>query len=147
MKALAIVQKFYPNVEVVKDAPRELKIQVSKQDCESKKTKSHTECALALACKREFGLDGIVIAMRVAYMVKGSEAMRFGLGESIAREITAFDRKGSFEPGEYKLLKPTHRIGDPASSGTRQGYRKGKSGKTVKYRHITEDVRHILEAL
>ncbi len=146
MKALAIVQKFYPNVTVVKDAAKELKIEVTEKDCLSRKVKSHTECALALACKREYGLDGIIIAMRVAYMVKGTEAVRFGLGESIAREITAFDRKGSFEPGEYKLLKPTHRIGDPASSGTRNGYKKGKSGRAVRYRHITEDVRHILEA-
>src|SRR5882724_8929230 len=118
MKALSIVQKFYPNVTSVKDSAKELKILVSERDCQSRKVKSHTECALALACKREFGLDGIVIAMRVAYMVKGTEAVRFGLGESIAREITAFDRKGSFAPGEYKLLKPTHRIGDAASSGT-----------------------------
>ncbi len=141
--ALTIVQKFYPNVASVKDSPKNLFIEVTPRDCQSKAVKNHNDCALALACKREFGLDGVVIALRAAYLIKGNEAVRFGLGESIAREITAFDRNGAFDPGKYQLVKPTHRIGDPSSSGSRTGYKKGKSGRKVKYRHITGDIRHI----
>ncbi len=142
MTALQIVQKFYPNVATVTDAKKETTIEVTKRDCQSKAVKNHSECALATACKRAMDLDGVVIAIRVAYLIKGNEAVRFGLGESIAREVTAFDRQGNFEPGEYTLLKPTHRIGDPASSGARK-FKRGKSGRTVKHRHMTEDVRHI----
>ncbi len=143
--ALSIVQRFYPNVRSVTDTKKNVFVEVTIKDCKSKAVKNHQECALALACKRTMGLDGVIIAMRVAYLVKGKEAVRFGLGESIAREITAFDRNGSFHPGKYILLKPSHRIGNPASSGTKNGYQKGKSGRKIAYHHLTQDVRHIYE--
>ena len=140
--ALNIVQKFYPKVRSVVDAVEPLMVEVTKRDCESKAVKDHTECALAVACKRSLTISGVIIAIRAAYLVEGTVAYRYSLGEAIAREITAFDRKGNFEPGTYKLLVPSHRIGDPASSGSRK-WQSGKGKKKGSYRHITTDVREL----
>jgi hypothetical protein len=142
--ALSIVQKFYPKVRTVMDGSEPVTIEVSRRDCESKAVKNHRECALALACKRHFEINGVVIALRVAYLVNGNKAYRYGLGEAIAREITAFDRNGGFEPGEYTLLVPSHRIGDPRSSGGRKYTKGGKPQRRIEHRHITTDVRTLL---
>lgn len=144
--ALSIVQRFYPDVKTVRDAQKDLFIEVTDRDCRSKGVKQHTECALAVACKRALGVKGVIIAIRAAYIVNGKQAIRYGLGEAIAREVTAFDRNGSFEPGEYRLMVPTHKIGDPASSGSRK-YKKGGGVAKGKYRHITTDVRQIQDIL
>lgn len=142
MTALQIVQKFYPEVKTVVDGNSSIIVEVTKRDCESKAVKSHKDCALALACKRHFDIQGVIIAVRVAYLVEKDRAIRYGLGEAIAREITAFDRHGSFAPGEYKLLQPSHKIGDPKSSGSRtKSINKGKT--KIVHRHLTSDIRRI----
>lgn len=142
--ALSIVQRFYPSVTTVVDATEHMKVKVTKRDCESRAVKNHQECALAIACKRSLQVNGVIIAIRAAYLVDGKKAYRYGLGESIAREVTAFDRNGRFEPGEYQLLKPSHRIGDQRSSGSRTYTKSNGKGKGKgKYRHITTDIRDI----
>ena len=103
--ALQVVQKFFPNVKHVTDANRNAKIEVTKSDETNSKKKSHKTCAMAVACKRKFHLDGVIISVKRAYLIKGNRARRFNLPESVSREVTSFDRGGGFEPGEYELAK------------------------------------------
>jgi len=145
--ALEIVQRFYPNVTTVKDATAPLKIEVTKKDCQSRAVKNHTECALAVACKRSFKIKGVVIAVKVAYLVEDSRAIRYQLGEAISREITAFDRKGNFEPGDYTLLVPSYKIGTVSRPGSHKKSKKGKAESERSYRHVTTDVRDIWSAV
>jgi hypothetical protein len=103
--ALQVVQKFFPEVKEVVDAERNAIIEVTKQDEKTANKKSHKTCAMAVACKRKFNLDGVVISVNRAYLVKGKKARRFMLPESVSREVVSFDRDGGFEPGEYELQK------------------------------------------
>jgi len=103
--ALQVVRKFFPNVKSVKDATKNAIIEVTKADETNSKKKSHKTCAMAVACKRKFKLDGVIISVNRAYMVKGTQARRFVLPPSVQKEVVSFDRGGGFEPGDYELSK------------------------------------------
>jgi|SRR6267142_1268100 len=104
--ALALVKKFFPEVKTVTDAKKNVNIEVTNADDKAAAKKSHKTCAMAVACKRKFKLDGVVISVNRAYLVKGDRAERFELPPSVSREVVSFDRGGGFEPGEYQLSKP-----------------------------------------
>lgn len=108
--SLAIVQKFFPDVEKVVDARKPIDIEVTPPDVASSKVRNHKTCALAVACKRKMHLDGVVISRAVAYLVKDDVATRYLVPEMVTREIVAFDRGGKFEPGTYKLYQPHEAI-------------------------------------
>lgn len=121
--ALQVVRKFFSNVKSVVDAKRNATIEVTKADETNSKKKSHKTCAMAVACKRKFKLDGVIISVNRAYLVKGTQARRFTLPESVSREVTSFDRGGGFEPGEYELAKvpETSRLDKPKNKGNGHG--------------------------
>src|SRR2546423_938497 len=58
--ALQVVQKFFPEVTEVEDAKRNSIIEVTTRDEKTANKKSHKTCAMAVACKRKFALDGVV---------------------------------------------------------------------------------------
>lgn len=103
--ALAVVRKFFPEVEVVVDAGRNALIEVTSKDQAIAKKKSHKTCAMAVACKRKFHLDGVIMSVSTAYLIKGNKARRFKLPPSVEREVVSFDRGGGFEAGEYELTR------------------------------------------
>lgn len=138
MKALQIVQKFYPEVTRVSDAAKPMTIQVTRRDIKKSTVQTHNSCAIASACKREKQVDGVIVAVRIAYMIYGKKATRYSIPESLAREIVAFDRNGDFAPGEYRLGKPEKKLGDPAARGSET---RKKKGKKVVYRHLTNAIR------
>ena len=115
--ALQVVKKFFPEVEEVVDASRNEVIEVTDRDQKVAKKKSHKTCAMAVACKRKFNLDGVVISLNRAYLIKGKKARRFVLPESVSREVVSFDRDGGFEAGSYELTKvpPAVRLDRPQS--------------------------------
>ena len=142
MSCLKIVQRFFPKVEEVVDATRSQLIDVSAADAQSTGIKSHDNCAMAMACKRKFHLDGVIISRTKAYLVKGKRARRFQVPLSVAREIVSFDRGGGFAPGRYTLsvVGKYHKIGKV--SGGHSG--KTGNGKPKKFRHITAKIRTVL---
>ena len=139
--ALEIVQKFFPEVEKVEDANRKCLIEVTSHDNSSAKVKNHKACAMAVACKRKFHLDGVIVSVKTAYLVKGKHARRFALPERVSREVVSFDRKGGFASGEYELNPPakSNRLGKEI---TRRGPHK-VAGKEH-FRHLTEGIRTVL---
>jgi hypothetical protein len=142
--ALSLVQQFYPNVTTLYDGSKDIEINVSTKDLANAQRRKHPECALAVACKREYKVKGIIVALSVAYLITNEdEAIRYMVPQSARNEIIIYDRNGEFAPGTYHLLKP---IG-----AARLGYRtprvnpiKGKNGATKgRYRHLTENVRSL----
>jgi hypothetical protein len=143
-KALHNVRKFFPKVTRVTDAAKGLEIEVTKQDDKVSRRNDHAGCAMAVACKREYKLDGVIIARTVAYLVKGDEAIRYYVPERATREIVSFDRGGGFAPGSYALTKPTYNLGHSHGKAP-EGSRGGKTGGLAKrFHHLTDGVRTVL---
>src|ERR1051326_6531211 len=84
--ALKIVQKFYQNVTAVKDATKSLEIQVESKDVKSSSVRNHKECALAHACKRLQDVDGVIMSVSTAYIIKGDIAYRYQVPETASRD-------------------------------------------------------------
>ncbi len=141
--ALAVVRKFFPKVAKVKDAKESISVEVTKQDQNAAKRLKHSECAMAVACRRSLKLDGVIIAMGTTYTIKDNVATRYLTTESVKREITSFDRSGLFAPGSYMLHKPhpSKELGNdhrPDKSNKRSGKRNAPM-------HFTQDVRVSLQ--
>jgi hypothetical protein len=146
------VQRHFPQVTTVKAAENNLEIEVLPSDEKASKRRNHEECAMAVACKRAYKADGVIIARSVAYLVKGTLAIRFLIPESVSREITSFDRGGPFNPGTYHLQKPNPAM-DPEyrkkiNAARERDPKEKKNGKGQKKlhkkRHITQGIRAIL---
>lgn len=143
MNALTVVRKFFPQVREVVDANRPTVIEVTARDANPRAAKDHEACALAVACKRSFKLDGVIIARSTAYLVKGRKARRFQLPPATSREIVSFDRGGGFQPGVYLLSAVTKakRLGERQGSDSDK---KTGNGKSKQFRHLTSNVRAVL---
>jgi hypothetical protein len=142
MSALNTVQKFFPGVKKVVDADKPADIEVTISDATTKGIKNHEACAMAVACKRKYNLDGVIISRSTAYLVKGNQARRFKLPPATAKEVVSFDRGGGFAPGVYRLSA----VGDWAKLGRKQGSDKPRTGNGIKerFRHLTTDIRTVL---
>lgn len=146
LKALATVQKFFSEVVSVDDASKDVTVEVTKADNQNGMVKSHKTCAMAVCVKRTLKADGVIIAVRTAYVVYGDKAVRYRLPESIAREIVSFDRKAGFAVGTYKLNAPckSEKLGHPSGDhSNRNGNR--PPGK-FRFMHHTSGIRTVLGA-
>lgn len=141
--ALGRVQKYFPQVEVVRDAKRDLDIEVTRLDSNMAKKKAHNSCAMAVACKRKENADGVLVSRRVAYVIKGTEATRYRVPEYVTREIVSFDRGAGFHPGSYTLPAPQkyERLGMVKSHGT------GKKSRGLRKQSKTHQTYGIRTAL
>lgn len=140
--ALQIVQQVFPNVTKVVDATKDTQVEVTKRDTNSATVRNHKACAMAVACKRKMDLDGVIMSVSTAYLIKDNKATRYKVPPSVAREIVAFDRNASFEPGEYKLtaISETAKIGIPRGPAPKSGgSRNGNLAK--RFRHKTGEIR------
>lgn len=132
----ASIRKHFPKVTQVVDSRASLLVEVTPQDVHASKRKNHTECAMAVACRRMLHADGMIIGKQTVYLIKGRKAVRFGIPESVRKEIVAFDRGAPFEPGEYQLSKPPKPYGVPG------GKNKDKTHNGPKrHVHVTTNVR------
>jgi hypothetical protein len=140
--ALKIVQKFFPGVESVSDAPEPIIVEVTKADNRSAKVKNHKACAMAVACKRSEHADGVIVSLTRAYVIKGNQAVRYSLPESVAREVVSFDREAGFDVGEYHLGAP----GPAAKLGAihTQERKTAHGGKKIKYHKTGGGIRTVL---
>ena len=95
----------------VVDAPKPLKLHITKSDVAKGNTKDPGACAAARACMRELHAEEARVHIGRTYLKMGGKWMRFNTGPALRSEIIAFDRGGTFEPGEYHLaaLYPSER--------------------------------------
>jgi len=144
MSSLNVVKKFFPNVKRVVDATQDARIEVTEKDASSKAVKNHSKCAMAVACKRKFHLDGVIISRSVAYLVKGNQARRFKLPTSVSEEVVSFDRGAGFAPGEYTLSKVTPSIALGPRNRPQNIKTRNNDDKPKQFRHLTTSVRSVL---
>lgn len=140
--SLTVVKKFFPRVVAVVDANKCIQIEVTEADDKKATRKDHNTCAMAVACKRKFDCDGVIISMKTAYLIDGDVATRYTLPESVSREVVSFDRKGGFAPGRYQLSKvpPSLRLGQKE----KKRHRTDGSRRVRELVHRTSGVRVVL---
>lgn len=134
-KHLGIIRKLFPRVERIVDAVEPIRIEVTPRDQREAVKLDPQRCAMAQACRRQERVDGVVISLSIAYLVKGNTAVRYSVPPSVSREITSFDRHKDFHIGEYQLGAPSvrHSVRTPHKGGGR--------GAKVAFRHYTGGVR------
>lgn len=141
--ALTNVQRFFPKTRFVRDADKNVIIEVTKADVSASARRAHEGCAMAVACKRKLKVDGVIISRSIAYVVKGKKALRYFVPASVAREVVAFDRGASFEPGSYVLRRPdkSSRLGHMKGGHNRDNEGRKKHNPEDGPRHVTQNVR------
>lgn len=141
-RALEIVRHYFPKVEKVQDADKNIKIEVTPRDNSDSTIKDHKNCALAVACKRTLHADGVMISTRTAYIIHGKVAYRFRLPESVSREIVSFDRRAGFALGIYMLRAPGiyEQLGNPHTGKTHNP----SDRKPARFKHFTTGIRTTL---
>ncbi len=123
----------------VYDATEPLEFTVTKRDAAKGGIQSPESCAMALACKREHHSKDVRIHLHYSYVLEKDHWVRYRTPECVKREIIAFDRGGSFDPGDYMLLVPykSRRFGLPRYVAKRPSKRVSQK----RYLHITANVR------
>jgi hypothetical protein len=109
------IARDFPQVKHIVDATEQLQVEVAAYDRVTGKVKNPQDCAMARACRRKFGLDGAIISLASAYLIKGDTAVRYKVPATLAREVVTFDRNKNFAPGTYLLgcFAPSNRLGVP----------------------------------
>lgn len=101
------------NGKRVVDATRKQRIIVTKRDTIDGDNKNPSSCAAARAAKRDIPecISARVHIGRV-YIEREKTWVRYKTPEALRTEIIAFDKGGSFQPGEYELrpMAPTQRL-------------------------------------
>lgn len=124
----------------VRDAKRDLTLEILVRDITGAKPKDVTACAAARAAKRICHALEVRVYMSVTYILQQNKVWeRFMTPPSLAREIVVIDRSGGhFSPGEYlmKAPYPTRQLGRHKPTGP-----KATQGKKHRFRHMTENVR------
>ena len=119
------------NGKKVVDATRKLKINISPRDATEGATKDPASCAAARAAKRDIPhcISARVHIGRV-YVELKDKWVRYFTPESLRTEIIAFDRGGSFQPGEYELNPPSK----AETEESRKKYRKETRDQSTRNR-------------
>jgi hypothetical protein len=102
-----VVQKYYPHVSQIKEAKKDITIEVTKADCKQGFSKAPDSCAMALSAKRRYGYDGAIISLRVAYLIKKDVATRYIVPATLRKELVTFDLRKQFSPGKFTLKAPS----------------------------------------
>lgn len=116
------------------DAKHSLPLTITKADIKNADTKDPANCAAALACRRQHHVAEVRIHLGRTYVRQNKgNWLRYETPENLRSEIIAFDRGGTFEPGEYvfRTMRPSHL----KARGNRHGSAKVKKpGAKVKSR-------------
>lgn len=129
------------NGKAIHDATRPQTIIITKDDVKKGATKDPGGCAAALACCRDLRASEARIHLTKTYVKIRNRWHRFRTPQSLQKEIVAFDRGGSFEPGEY-VLQPILKS-EMARRGRAHSLDAPKRGRPGKHRirHVTTGVR------
>ncbi len=99
----SIAEKLFPQVKHLVDAEDPVTVEVKGGDIRGATIKDPANCAVARACKREYDLDGAVITVSTAYLIKGDTAYRYCVPRAVAMEAVVFDRGGAVKNGTFEL--------------------------------------------
>lgn len=120
----------------VVDAKRSITLHITEGDIRKGKVKKPNACAAALACKRQLHCTEARVHIGRTYVRFNGKWHRYLTSKDLRTEIVAFDRGGTFEPGNYALLKmqPSRKY------DTGRGQKTGKGKKRGRH-HVLTDVR------
>jgi hypothetical protein len=125
----------------VEDAAKPVKLHITKADVNKGNNKDPGGCAAAQACMRELGAEAARVHIGRTYLKLGKKWVRFHTPPALRSEIIAFDRGGTFEPGEYYLapMQPTKKAGKRQGSkaGDRRATRKAPAKARAKHHTVT----------
>lgn len=109
------------NGKKVVDATKPVTIHIKPRDCTEGENKNPSSCAAARAVKRDVPecVSARVHIGRV-YVETPTKWLRYSTPPALRTEIIAFDKGGTFQPGDYKLnaIQPSHRKGKRSGSDT-----------------------------
>lgn len=125
----------------VKDAKKRLQITITPQDVKYGAKKDANFCAAAMALMRQEGCDEAKVHATRTYVKKAGQWFRYETPPALRSEVVAFDRGGTFEPGEYELIppRPSQVQGMRAKRAPSQS--RHEPPKTRRKQHITTGVR------
>ena len=130
------------------DADAPLTLNVKELDVKRASRKDPSCCAYARACKRELKAKAAYFFRTTAWVQHGDKLVRYSLPPSMQKEIVAFDRNKTMEPGTYQLSPPVKsaRMGAVMKrSKKRSGrHQPGKGTIKRKFVHRTENIRGTL---
>lgn len=124
----------------VVDAKTSLKLSITPHDIKISSKKDSSNCAAAVACKRQLHAAEVRVHLSRTYIRKKTGPwVRYLTPRELRTEIVAFDRGGRFQPDSYSLAAPhkSNRLGVPRANGP--GKKKGR--KMLKPHHVLTNVR------
>lgn len=128
----------------VVDATKPLNLVITKRDVSLGATKDPGACAAARSLCRLPEIDEARVHLGRTYIKSGKKWIRYETPKAVRTEIVAFDRGGSFEPGEYIFgaIRPSHRNGRQQGSTKSQTKPAGAKKKRRAKPHVVSGVRH-----
>lgn len=135
----------------VKDADEPLTITITKSDVRLGTLKEAKSCAAANALCRQTGCAEARVHFARAYIKQKGKWVRFQVPDALRSEIIAFDRGGTFEPGEYILRPVTRdlRLDSPRLPGRskkKNGKHPQKGNRPKRPYHVAQGVRARMQA-
>lgn len=126
------------------DAKAPVVLTITPGDIRKADPKDPGACAAARACWRQFRVEARVHMGRVYVRTAKDHWTRYLTPPSLRTEIVAFDRGGTFQPGNYVLPapQPSKRLGKATGTDTNKTPPVRKNAKSRAPRHIFEGVRH-----
>lgn len=123
----------------VLDATKKVVISIGNSDIKNGNSKDPAGCAAARACVRQLqGVEQARVHLGRIYLKIGKRWLRYQTPDAIRSEVIAFDRGGSFEPGDYVIAPMclAHRSTDRHLNKNRPAGKKRK-GESLPYHTVT----------
>lgn len=126
----------------VQNAEKQVTLVITKDDVKFGDKKNPKSCAAAVACMRQLKATEARVHLSRTYVKIRGLWWRFQTPASLRGEIVAFDRGGSFEPGNYPLLLvPPSEIGRPHNPERDKKYGRQVPVRPRVPRHVTGGIR------
>ncbi len=124
----------------VVDATHSLKLDITKNDVRNSKKADPSNCAAAVACRREYKKD-VKVFLTKTYIKEKKHWVRYETPERISREIIAFDRGSNFVPDIYELKAPAVSNTLAYQRTQKKSGPRLKKGESKRPHHMTKEVR------
>lgn len=127
------------NGKRVVDAKRPAFIKITPRDVKEGDNKNPSSCAAAKAARHSIPecISARVHIGRV-YIEQEKQWVRYDTPDALRTEIIAFDKGGSFQPGEYKLRAPS-----PASTAEGRAKARGEKNRNRPGDHPSKNPRKL----
>lgn len=123
----------------VVDATEPLILEVTRRDITKGEPQEPDSCAIARACKRTLDIIEARVHLSRTYLrTSDGEWLRYFTPQAARTEIVAFDRGGTFEPGEYRFppVSKSKRLGTMKSTSTNK-----RTGRKRTRPHVMTNIR------